>query len=287
MIRCFVSDLDGTLLNDCDSLAFESAAVIQQSIQKGYEFIIASGRSRQSVEKLLKPYDIHCLRILCNGALIVDADDHILYTRAIDEVRIKAMASILEQLHFDIQLYTSKGHAARNSQAIFQRFVEITEKKRKLTEKQAQTYIKEHFYFEYEEHITDWNSYLSDAPLIYKLEAYCDDEESLHQAVEELKKIDDIDVNIVHLGLEITDIQAQKGIALDWLMQKMKFTNEEAAVFGDGMNDRMMFERYPNSFAPQNASADIKKLAAHIIGSHKDQSVAKTIQRLIELQSEL
>ena len=85
MIRCFVSDLDGTLLNDCDSLAFESAAVIQQLIQKGYEFIIASGRSRQSVEKLLKPYDIHCLRILCNGAVIVDADDNVLYTRAIDE----------------------------------------------------------------------------------------------------------------------------------------------------------------------------------------------------------
>lgn len=287
MLRCFVSDLDGTLLDDNDSIAVESAAIIKQAMKQGYEFMIASGRSKESVDKLLKSHQISCIRILCNGALILAKDDSILYSRLLDTKRIEAMISILEQLCFDVQLYTSKGHVAFNANRIFQRFVLETMKKRNLTRIQAEAYINEHFCFDYQEIVSDWDSYLKKAPVIYKLEAYCDEEAALHKAIQSLKTVENIDVNVVKLGLEITDISAQKKTALDWLLKKLDIDKHEVAVFGDGMNDLRMIESYPYSFAPQNAAVDIKEAAAYVIDANDKQGVAKTIQRIMTLQKDI
>lgn len=287
MIRCFVSDLDGTLLDAQDSLAVESADIIRETICCGYQFIIASGRSQGSVDKLVKPYQIECIRILCNGALILDADDAILYTMPFDAERVHAMASILTNMQFDIQLYTGAGNVAFDAYRIRDRFVKVIMKERHMNQEQAKAYISKRFFFDYQEIITDLDAYLASAPMIYKLEAYCDDEADLYEAIKALKPIAGLDINIAGLGLEITDVHAQKGIALDWLTQKVGLKKDEVAVFGDGMNDRMMMEGYTHSFAPENANADVKSLAAHVIGSNKEQSVAKTIQHIVRSQGRL
>lgn len=287
MIRCFVSDLDGTLLDGQDSLAIESAEIIKEAMNFGYEFIIASGRSKESVAKVFHPYQMNCIRILCNGALILDVNDAILYEKPFDIERIRRMISVLDSRGFDIQLYTKAGIVTFDAARIRNHFVYMVMRDRNMNEAQANAYIDERFYFDYQEIIHDLDQYLSLAPTIYKLEAYCDDEESLYEAIQALKPIANLDINIANLGLEITDIGAQKGIALDWLMQRKGFMKEEVAVFGDGMNDRMMLESYPHSYAPKNAKDDVKALAAHVIGSNKEQGVASMIQHIVNMQGRL
>lgn len=287
MIRCFVSDLDGTLLDGQASLTAESAAEIKAAVNCGYQFVIASGRSQGSVDKLLTPYQINCVRILCNGALILDGDNTVLYAKPLDTERIKATTTVLSERNFDIQLYTSAGNAAFDAERIKQRFVNSIMKERNMTQQQASAYIQERFFFDYETIIENLDAYLAKNPVIYKLEAYCDNEVQLYEAIQALSPIAKLDVNIAGLGLEITDIDAQKGIALDWLTQKLGLRNDEVAVFGDGMNDRMMLERYVHSYVPENATAEVKAFGNHVIGSHKDQSVAKTIKRIVTEQGSL
>lgn len=287
MIQCFVSDLDGTLLDGQDLLPKESADVIREVMQNGYEFIIASGRSKDSVAKLLHPYRLHCTRILCNGALILAQDDSVLYEKALDLDRIQRMIAILSKLHFDIQLYTNAGNAAFDADRIRNRFIRTIMDDRNMNQIQAQAYINERFFFDYHVIITDWDAYTASTPIIYKLEAYCDTEAMLYEAIQALAPIADLDINIAGLGLEITDIHAQKGIALHWLTEQLRFAKETVAVFGDGMNDRKMLQDYPNSFVTDNAKAEVKAFAKYIIGSHKEQSVAKTIQQIFRNQGKL
>ena len=82
-------------------------------------------------------------------------------------------------------------------------------------------------------------------------------------------------------NIEINAKEAKKGNALEVAIEKLGFTKDEVAVFGDGLNDISMFQLFPNSYAPTNAEYEVKKEAKEIIPSNNDDGVGKKINELL------
>ena len=59
-------------------------------------------------------------------------------------------------------------------------------------------------------------------------------------------------------------------------------STEEVIVLGDGMNDITLFERFPYSFAPNNAEKVIQEKAYKVVSSCKDGAVSEAIEYALE-----
>ncbi|MCU6713243.1 HAD family hydrolase, partial [Paenibacillus sp. J5C_2022] len=70
----FVTDLDGTLLNDKQEIDVETIEILNQLIEKGLNFSIATARSIESVRELIKELHLKLPIILINGVFILDTN---------------------------------------------------------------------------------------------------------------------------------------------------------------------------------------------------------------------
>lgn len=71
-------------------------------------------------------------------------------------------------------------------------------------------------------------------------------------------------------SLEILNINASKGTALDHIMDAYGISKNEVLVIGDGNNDVTMFELTNNSVAMGNASDYVKSKAKHVTQNIED-----------------
>lgn len=78
---------------------------------------------------------------------------------------------------------------------------------------------------------------------------------------------------------EIKRKGVNKGASVESIQKKYGFGPEEIAVFGNDENDVSMFERYPNSFAVDDAPESVKGKANRVIPSGK---VADAVAALVQ-----
>lgn len=74
----------------------------------------------------------------------------------------------------------------------------------------------------------------------------------------------------------------QKGLILEKVIDLLNIKKEEVIVLGDGMNDITLFERFPYSFAPNNAEKVIQEKAYKVVSSCKDGAVSEAIEYALE-----
>ncbi|MDF7669741.1 HAD family hydrolase [Orbaceae bacterium ESL0721] len=85
--------------------------------------------------------------------------------------------------------------------------------------------------------------------------------------------------------IDIADFGVHKGSTVQKLQEIVAATPEQTAAFGDGYNDLELLGQAEYSFAMRNAFDEVKEAAHFVIGSNDDNSVMKTINRLLALQS--
>ena len=68
----FVSDLDGTLLNNSAELSLESAILLNKSIESGINFTIATANNPATIVNILKDINIKLPIITMNGSALYD-----------------------------------------------------------------------------------------------------------------------------------------------------------------------------------------------------------------------
>ena len=83
-------------------------------------------------------------------------------------------------------------------------------------------------------------------------------------------------------NVEITNENAQKGLILEKVIDQLNIKKEEVIVLGDGMNDITLFERFPYSFAPNNAEKVIQEKAYKVVSSCEDGAVSEAIEYALE-----
>ena len=83
--------------------------------------------------------------------------------------------------------------------------------------------------------------------------------------------------------IEISHIEAQKGLILAKAIEKKGLDKSEVIVLGDSFNDYSMFTEFKNSFAMENAIPEVKKIAKYITDSNNNDGVAKAIYKALKM----
>ena len=71
-MKLYISDLDGTLLNNQMCLSDETISILNKLIGEGLNFSFATARSIDSVEKIIKPLNLNLPYIIYNGVAVYD-----------------------------------------------------------------------------------------------------------------------------------------------------------------------------------------------------------------------
>ncbi|MGN0152838.1 MAG: Cof-type HAD-IIB family hydrolase [Lachnospiraceae bacterium] len=287
MIKLIVSDMDGTLFNANQEISPLNLAAIKEAKKQGVRFMIATGRSMDTIGPTVDKYEIDCGFILMNGSEVRDEDRNIISTINIDNNIIPKLAGILEEMGYIPEYMTDQGAQICGSKEKMELNMGYRmmclDRTHTLTLEKAIEKGKTSIFMDHLTRHDTLEDMLSKKLEIRKIivfnpkvEVNAINREKLIQLFPELSILSSYPDNI-----EINAKYAQKGYGLQKAIEQMGISKEETAVFGDGLNDLSMFELFPNSFAPMNAEPFIKEKAKEIIPSNIEDGVGKKIFELL------
>ncbi len=267
----YISDLDGTLLDDQGLLPEFSRAQLRRLLQAGLRFTAASARSVGSIRRVLAGLPIRLPVIAMNGACIADFDTGRL--RVLQALQAEVVAELLPLL---------RGRGLVPFLAAFDEGREML-----------------HF-----------EAIANDGMRWYHLDRIRAGDERLRQGADprrlrrarvvSLTLIDRPDV-LEELSLElrqrfpgrletnyfhnhyspgwywlmIQDARATKDQAIRTLLDELGLAPQALTVFGDHINDLRMFRLAGRPVAVGNAVEELKRAASRVIGTNREEGVVR------------
>ncbi len=266
MKTLYISDLDGTLLHPNIQVSKQSTRIINDLIDQGMLFSIATARTIASVKPILKGVNIQVPIVLMNGVCIYD-----LQKEEYLSIEVLPAASVMQLMRFLCEHHL-KGFAYTIKNGIMSTYYE-----------DLSTRAMKDFYQErvdrYQKQFTQIDTFtqLTKEPLVYfsLMDSY-EKLEPLYQSLEGHP-----DLNFVFYKdnyspdlwyLEIFSRTASKYYAVQHLRSYLAL--DRIICFGDNRNDLPLFEACDYKIAVANAVAELKEKADRIIGYNHQDGVA-------------
>ncbi len=262
MKTLYVTDLDGTLLHNDQTLSDFSAEVLKNLMDKGMIFTYATARSASTAGAATRGFPVP-FAVVYNGAFTVDMKSG---KRVLSSVFAK------EESDFIICTLLDGGISPRTFALIDgkERFAYTSAHLESLG---AQEYFRTRK--------NDPRAYLGKNEDLYEGEIFtisaCGKKEELLPLYEKLKN-----TSVCHFYpdnyspdyyLELLPKGATKAEAI--LRLKEHLGCDRIVAFGDGINDISMFKIADECYAVANAHPDLKAIATAIIPSNEEDGVAK------------
>ena len=270
MNTLYVTDLDGTLLNDNAQLSNESFEILQPLIDNGLSLTIASARSHNSILKIIEPLKVN-LPILChNGTFIYDPEkDEFIHKVILPAEDIECIIDMAMAYDLYPFIYTLCGNTPHVYYSKLKNYAEKTYYNTRI-EMGDKRFA----------HDPDYEIYKTeDAFYISIVGPY----EPLKEVVKQYEEVEGVVVSLTKDAyfdnfwwVEVMPGKAGKGNGLEFLRQTYK--PNEIVCFGDNHNDITMFQKADISVCVENAVDELKKIANRTIGSNNRHSVAKFIE---------
>lgn len=269
-MKLFASDLDGTLLNK----EHKADAIINQGLQDiekaGHVFTVCTGRNLSLTRSagLIDSY-----KICMNGACITDPLDTVLFSHPFDT---ETIALLLRQPMFSFEyqtldaIYTSKD--ADTFREIYEKNLILRNRK---IQKDMEKNLKNYVFnctpdFILQQKVYKVNLHYADASMREKVDAF-------------VSKHKDTIINAPSTTrlAELTQAGITKANAVTELAQYLQIDASDVYVYGDGINDIQMLERFDHSYCPKNGSAQAKQAANHLLDDFETYSVIRHMQEVI------
>ena len=274
MIKCVVSDLDGTLLYN-GKVSDNNFRAIKLLKDNNIKFIIATGRNENELSLL----DLHGDKfpmVMINGALVKDENDLVISSTKINKNILLDIYKIVSTYKIGTIIYTSSvryvlyGKRLRDSF-----FSDIDPLRREIF---GDTFFND---------LVDIDDYKDINEDIFKFEIMdAKDREMLAEIKKKFLEIDGLSItSSAGNNIEINDYTVSKYNGLKSFMDKFGYTKEEVAVFGDSDNDLSLFENMIETYAVNNASYNIKKNAKYIVDDCKDDGFCKGVIDILRKQN--
>lgn len=268
----YISDLDGTLLLPDGSFPDHYKKRLNQLIQMGMRFTIATARNYDSAHPILKGLNLSLPVILFNGVYLTDFNNgRILeYADSIDREIVENILTLALTRRVDPFIYTyGEKHLLYYQNA---------------TNPGSQSYVKS---LEGDERLRQVNRFeFHDAErisgfLLIDTQARL---QPIYQSLQE-KYFDDLNLYFAedvsmkgYFWLQSFHQKASKGNMIAVLARKLGVPLEKTVVFGDYLNDLDMFKIAGRAIAVENALPEVKASAHEIIGSNFEGAVLSYLE---------
>lgn len=261
----YVSDLDGTLLNDQQKTSPYTNHIIEHYVADGMLFSYATARSYYSAKPATEGLNAKIPLILYNGTFIIDNATHeIILSHFFSEREVEELSSYFKQHHFFPIVY-----ALRNNQEKFSYYTSLA--------------TAEELNFAATRHDERKNP-LRECEKLYEGEVFyisCIGNKQVlepfyHHFKNRFQCLFAQDIYTQDWWLEILPQNVSKANAVLQLKELLKC--DKIVAFGDGINDLSMFEVADECYAVANACQELKEIATGVIGHHNDDAVARWIE---------
>ncbi|OMP66541.1 HAD family hydrolase [Domibacillus epiphyticus] len=285
MITSIATDMDGTLLNGEMEVSEANRKAIKKAQELGVEVIVATGRSYAEARFALEGTGIECPIIAVNGAEVRDAAGKVIQFTALEDDLAYDLYRRLKDVGVYFEVYTNEGTYTDNPEKAVELLIDIIlsahpetnidDIRERAKLRMDQGLVKQ--VDDYEEIIRDTDQH------IYKFFVFSTDYDLLQKAADRLDGIEGVAISSSGSeNLEVTNDQAQKGIALEAFLSSKGLSMKDALAVGDNYNDLSMLERVGYSYAMGNADENIKKVCRFETAINNDSGVAKAIEDALE-----
>ena len=274
-MKLYVTDLDGTLLNEKAELSEYSRNELNRLLQTE-KITFCTARSYGVTQKILDGVKWVLPCVVNNGAFIIDYKSGCIIEGAyIDNDIVKKILKLSEMLNLSciiLCMYENEEkmiYSNLNNAGIY----EYIEQRKKRQDKR----------------LLVWEDFAKiDELKIFSLQ-FVDSYEKIKALQTEIKKYDVItyfDKDIYVDGyyyLNVNNKEATKENALLKIVDLLGLSMKEVTVFGDQINDLEMLKMAGVGVAVDNANEELKEVADTIIGSNTKNSVVKYINEQLKL----
>lgn len=289
MYKLVAIDLDGTLLNSYGEVSNENKQAIKNAINNGVEIVLSSGRIGDSVESIAHDLGANNYYISGNGSMLYNMkENEIEYENFIEKEKMLKLIKICDENSIYYSIYTENMVITKSLKynVAFYNY----ENSKKLSNKRTNINIVQNIY-EYVENLED-NKFLKIT--------ICDDSEIIFsRIIDKFKKINNIDVlDVAHMSrkiikdgteevpveyyyTEITNKNADKWTAIEYLIKKLNIKKEEVIAIGDNMNDELMIKNAGMGVAMGQSNPRIKEIADVVTQDNNNNGVANILNKLI------
>lgn len=287
MYKLVAIDLDGTMLNSYGMVTENTKQVIKNTINKGTEVIIASGRPIDSIKTIAKEIGSENYFIAGNGALIYDIKkDEIIYEKFMNKQKVLEIIKICEENSISYNIYTEKTIIAKGLK--YNVLYYYKENLKKEENKKTNITIVEDVY-EYIKNLENEK---------FLKVTVCDETKSVFNSIiRKLRTIEDIDVlDVLHMSrkmikqgtedvpieyyyTEISLKDVDKWKAIEYLANKMNISKDEIIAIGDNINDKEMIENAKVGIAMGQSTPVITEIADFVTLNNNEDGVAKALEK--------
>lgn len=266
----YISDLDGTLLKSNRELSDYTKKTLNDLIDRGVHFSVATARSIATAIKIIEDLKINVPAILMNGVAIYDiAQRNYVKLENIPTEPVKEVIGLLKK--YDI---TGFMYAICDDEQITYYENLSTPYLKNFHDERVSKYGKP---FEKVESLLDR---ADNNNIIYF--SFMDIYERLHLMYDELKKNGEIETVMYRdvyndnvWFLEIHSKYASKYNAVKYLREQLGY--DKVIGFGDNLNDLPLLRACDEFYAVSNAVEELKEKANGIIDDNNSDGVAKFI----------
>lgn len=260
-------DMDGTLLNSDNKISERTKMAIENARNKGTHIVIATGRILKSALHYSESLGLKNPLIACNGAIIVDEFQNIIYEKYIEKKNVVDIINLAKSEGIYFHFY---------DQSSFYSDIRVEEVLKFYNEGSTTMNISLNVFKDTKEimDMKDLN--------VYKFIFIDDDRNKLNKLREMISKLENINTSSSWINnIEAMGYNVSKGEALKELCKILKVKPEEVIAIGDSENDISMLEFSGLGVAMGNSDKDIKEKSKYITDSNDEDGVAKVIEKFI------
>lgn len=266
MKRLYLSDLDGTLFTTKKTLTETTVRLLNESIEKGALFGVATARMPYGCDYRLTALHINAPSILTNGVFLYDfAERSFLSVKTVPIPAVLQVLEVFRRFHTGVFLYTF----AKDNISLYYNLPEMTAQTQYYSDKALASCGEVR-------RREDLEAAASEAPVVYL--ACTGSRETLEPLCEEIQRIDGIACAFylnIYNGLYCIEIFSDTATKRNALLELKEMLGcDEVVVFGDNLNDLSMFEVAERSYAVENALDAAKQNATGVIASCNEDGVA-------------
>jgi len=271
MYRLLALDLDGTLLEEDQSIPVKVIIALRNLIKQGIVVTLATGRMFTSVKKFANQIGINAPLISYNGAVVREPSaNKASFEEPLTSEQMHQVFTVCKQHSYYLQIY--------NDEHI------VIEKRVRYTEIDPDIDLANKNYFEVDSFLSP-NRKLGNTPKILTCGNPSPSEMSarhliLKDALPDLNIVSSLNNSAERGLIEIMNKDVSKASALAKLCEMLGVSPSECVVCGDAPNDIEMIKWAGMGCAVANAVPDVKKAARYTAIAQRSLGVLEIIRTL-------